>query len=357
MPAEILAIGMATPVGLCAAQTAASVRCGIGRLNVSHMPDGQGDMLVMGLADDENLPPLAEALEDEDLSPRHVSMARLGGAALAEALATEPVQPFPLLLGVAEAREEAKYPVGQEMLRFLALQTGRPLDVARSRVYAQGRAAGLCALADGIAMIERREVESLVVGGVDSYLDYFYLRALGAEGRLKAGAVSDGFVPGEGAAFVLIAAPGTARRHSRRALAIVDGVGLGREPGHRYSDEPHRGEGLASALRALFAAVPERCPAGRIGCVWAGLNGESFWAKEWGVAAVRSAARFADPLRVEHPADCMGDPGAAYGSIMLALAAQDIARGRCATPCLVWAASDKEERAAVLLSPASSPTR
>jgi len=59
-----------------------------------------------------------------------------------------------------------------------------------------------------------------------------------------------------------------------------------------------------------------------------------------------------DPLRIEHPADCMGDPGAAYGAIMLALAAHDIARGRCPTPCLVWAASDGEERAVALLSSA-----
>jgi 3-oxoacyl-[acyl-carrier-protein] synthase-1 len=351
MPAEILAIGMATPVGLCAAQTAASVRCGIGRMIVSHMPDGQGDMLVMGLANDEELPPLAEALEDEDLSPRHVSMAKLGGAALAETLAEED-NPIPLLLGVAEPRKEAKYPVGQEMLRILALQAGRELDLGRSRVYAQGRAAGLCALADAVAMVEKGQAQSVVVGGVDSYLDYFYLHALAAEGRLKAGAVSDGFVPGEGAAFALVAAPGVARRQHRRPLAIVEGVGLGREPGHRYSDEPHRGEGLAKAMRELFAAVPERGPANRIGCVWAGLNGESFWAKEWGVAAVRSAERFSEPVRIEHPADCMGDPGAAYGPIMLALATHDLARERCATPCLVWAASDREERAAVLLSPA-----
>ena len=352
MPAEILALGMATPVGLCTAQTAASVRTGIGRLVESHMPDVHGQMLVMGLADREQLPPMVEQLEDEELSPRHRRMAWLGGPALAEALADWPMPSLPLLLGVAEPIEKAKYRAGPEMLRILSLQAGREIDAARSRVCPQGRAAGLLALADAVAMIGRREVEAVLVGGVDSYLDYTLLSALDNEGRLKSGEISDGFVPGEGAAFALVAATGTARRQGRKPLAVVKGVGRGSEPGHRYSRAPHRGEGLAAAFRALFASVAMTDPSERIGCVYAGLNGESFWSKEWGVASIRFADHLGDPLRIEHPADCMGDPGAAYGAIMLALAAHDIARGRCPTPCLVWAASDGEERAVALLSSA-----
>ncbi len=350
MPAEILAIGMTTPVGLCAAQTAASVRTGISRLRESHMPSVNGGKLVMGLVDQEELPLLAEELEDDDLSPRHLSMVRLGGAALAELPPADPAQAPPLLLGVAESHPRVKYAVGQEMLRLLSVQAGRPHDQGRSRIYPMGRAAALLALADGLAMIEKGEVASVVVGGVDSYLDFSYLTALDTEGRLKSGAISDGFVPGEGAAFVLIAAEGTAQRQGRRAMAVIKGVGKGREPGHRYSQEPHRGEGLASALRALFDSVPPGDPCRRIGCVYAGLNGENFWAKEWGVASIRSADRLAETVRMEHPADCMGDPGAAYGAILLALAANDIDRGRCATPCLVWAASDRDERGAALLA-------
>jgi len=351
MPAEILAIGMTTPIGLCAAQTAASVRTDISRLVESNMPDVHGGKLVMGLAAEEELPPLVEALEDDDLSPRHLSMARLGGPALAESLAAEPPQALPLLLGVAERHQAVKYQVGQEMLRILSLQAGCPLDMARSRVYPAGRAAGLLALAEALAMIEKREVEKVVVGGVDSYLDFSYLTALDTEGRLRSGEISDGFVPGEGAAFLLLAGEGAAKREKRPALALAQGVGQGREPAHRYSQEPHRGEGLASAFRALFERVPAGGPAQRIGCVYAGLNGESFWAKEWGVASIRAADRFGDPVRIEHPADCMGDPGAAHGAILLALAAHDIARGRCQSPCLVWAASDREERAAALFAP------
>jgi 3-oxoacyl-[acyl-carrier-protein] synthase-1 len=348
MPAEILAIGMVTPVGLCAAQTAASVRTGIGRLAESYVNDVHGNMLVMGLADQEHLPPLAEILEDDALSPRHLRLARMGGPALAEVLAVEPTQPIPLLLGVTEPRKEANYPVGQELLRILSAQAGHELDINRSRVYALGRAAGLVALAEALTLINRREVDTVLVGGVDSYLDIALLQALDREGRLKSGVLSDGFVPGEGAAFVLVAAAGTARRQRRQPLALITGVGRGHEPGHIYSHEPHRGEGLNSAFRALFDAVPD--PADRVGCVYVSLNGESFWAKEWGVASIRSADRLSDPLRIEHPVDCMGDPGAALGLIMLALATHELSRGSGQSPCLVCAASDGAERVAVLLA-------
>ena len=82
--------------------------------------------------------------------------------------------------------------------------------------------------------------------------------------------------------------------------------------------------------------------------------------KEWGVARLRNSERFADELRVEPPADCIGDSGAALGAIMLGLAALAIDQGHWPEPrpiwanedpglCLVWSTSDREPRAAALL--------
>ncbi|HWH21645.1 MAG TPA: hypothetical protein VN671_14005, partial [Solirubrobacterales bacterium] len=86
------------------------------------------------------------------------------------------------------------------------------------------------------------------------------------------------------------------------------------------------------------------------GCVYAGLNGESHWAKGWGVSHIRNGRFFAEALRMEHPADCMGDPGAALGPIMLGLAADRQARGLDQAPTLVWCASDRGECAAALVA-------
>jgi 3-oxoacyl-[acyl-carrier-protein] synthase-1 len=117
-----------------------------------------------------------------------------------------------------------------------------------------------------------------------------------------------------------------------------------------YSDKPFQGEGLAAAIRAVFDAAPPEVLARRTNLVYAGFNGESHWAKEWGVSHIRNADRFTEPLTVEHPADCMGDPGAALGLIMLGLATFRLNRGGEAASALVWCSSDRGERAAALIT-------
>ena len=116
------------------------------------------------------------------------------------------------------------------------------------------------------------------------------------EGRLKNGEVQDGFIPGEGAAFLLLGQAGSGARMGMTPLARIVGVGLGQEPGHLYSTEPYRGEGLAQAFSAVLENVPQKP---RVRTLYAGLNGENFWAKEFGVARVRHKDYFEEPVRVE----------------------------------------------------------
>jgi 3-oxoacyl-[acyl-carrier-protein] synthase-1 len=111
-----------------------------------------------------------------------------------------------------------------------------------------------------------------------------------------------------------------------------------------------RGDGLAAAFGALFKRTGSAV-SGDIACVYAGLNGESFWAKEWGVAQIRCAGQLREKLRIQHPADCFGDAGAALGLIMVGLGALDLSRGRIDGNCLVWSGADRGERGAALLAP------
>lgn len=358
---------MVTPVGLSARQTAAAVRTGIGRLEESYVTDRYGEMMVMGLVDAGELPPLNEDLADPDdpareLSPRQERLARLATSALLEAITchgdAQARPALPLLLALPEAHPETRQAVGAEMLEILATQTERPFDPELSRTYALGRAGGFAALDDALELLAARDrrldrrqpVPLVLVGGVDSYLDLGLLYALDGEGRLRTGEVADGFVPGEGAAFVLLGPPGSAARTGRQAIARIIGVGRACEAGHIYSTEPNRGDGLAAAFCALFARAGGGGPSRNVARVYAGLNGESFWAKEWGVAQIRCAGHLRERLRVRHPADCMGDAGAALGLVMLGLAAMDLSRGRIDGDCLVWGGADRGERGAALLA-------
>jgi 3-oxoacyl-[acyl-carrier-protein] synthase-1 len=254
-----------------------------------------------------------------------------------------------LLLALPEKRPGICEIAGPEMVRSLAAQAGVKLDERGSRTYRQGGAGGLIALSEALALLAAERHPYVLVGGVDSFFDSRRLVELDAEDRLH-GSSRDGFVPGEGAAFLLLGSRALRRRLVLPPLARVTGVGLGVEKGHRYSPEPYRGDGLAQAFRALLAELPADTP--KVRCVYAALNGESMPTKEWGVAVIRNPGRFAEDLRIEHPADCVGDAGAALGPLMVALAAMGIRDGYREEPCLVWSTSDRESRAAAMVQAA-----
>jgi 3-oxoacyl-[acyl-carrier-protein] synthase-1 len=343
--AEILSVGMVTPLGFCSPQTAAAARTRIARFAESYVLDQFNEPIVMGLVKDEELPPLVDPLENAKLPVQRRRLLRMAAPAIAEALA-DVREPVPLLLATAEARRGSAPMVDPAFLEQVATQSQCELDLKRTRLVAQGRAAGLLALEQAVGLLERREAPYVLVGGVDSYLDEGLLAALDEERRLRNGDVQDGFVPGEAAAFLLLGQPGAGARLGVTPLARILGIGIGREPGHIYSTEPYRGEGLAQAFAALLGALrqPER-----VRTLYAGLNGESFWAKELGVARLRNHEHFEEPVQVEHPADVIGDAGAALGPVMVGLAAEALHGGYRPGPSLVYCGSDREERAAVLL--------
>lgn len=349
---EILSTGLVTPVGLTSRSTAASVRAGITRLRESSFYNGEADPLILGFLDEQYLPPLNASLTDvAGLPERYVRMLRLATLALQEA-ARPCEKPTALLLGLPEPAGSELFDVDlfqTRFLRHLGEQAGVRLDLSRSKVLRHGRAGGLLALEKALQLLDTERPPYVLVGGVDTYVDFERLAELEQEQRLHTtNGVSDGFVPGEGAAFLLLGHPGAHERMGLNPIARINAIGTGHEQGHRYSTHPHLGDGLADAFRMLASALPPDFP--KVRCVYAGLNGESFWAKDWGVAYLRNARLFADEFRIEHPVENLGDPGAALGPLLAVLAAIGLQRGYRESPTLVWCISDRGDCGAAMVS-------
>jgi len=356
--AEIVGLGLVSPVGLSAALTEAAVRAEVNRFKGSSILNRRFDPMVLSLIASADLPPLAPALEAiPALTTRKARMLRLGGMALKQCLeGSHPGAPIPLLVGAPEpfpvddeGTPQRPAPAGPLFAGQLGQQVGVAVDAGQSRVFAQGRAAGLAALKEALDRLASGNVLSLVVGGVDSYLDLYLLGTLDLEDRVLAEGVMDGFVPGEGAAFLWLTRPGGAARLGRDVIARIDGAFTAEEPGHRYSKKaPYRGDGLDAAFRGVFAAAPGP----PVKTVYAGFTGENFNAKEWGVAYMRHKKQFADDdhLAIEHPVDCFGDAGAALGPMMVVLSALGLKKGVRQGRCLVWCPSDLALRGAALVS-------
>lgn len=348
MPSRIIAMSALCSAGRGVEQLWASARAGLSRIGSSRVMDRRLEPIQMGLVPEDALEPeLPPEVDSLPLPSRARRMLRLGAPALRSVLERAGESPLRLYLGLPQlSLEEAPWMRGFSL--YLAKAAGITLDVSNCRVIPAGRAAVLVALELAMRALEQDPSAPVVVGGIDTYLDLKLLASLDLEGRILGPEVSDGFIPGEGASFIVLAHPSVAAAEG--TAVTVEAAASAQDPGHRSGTAPARGEGLAAAIELLRGRLAD--PGSVVGSTFAGLNGESFDAKQWGVARMRHADFFSPDATVSHPADCFGDAGAAMGALLLAIGARAIARGERRGPALIWAASDGETRACALLSQA-----
>jgi 3-oxoacyl-[acyl-carrier-protein] synthase I len=352
MPDNVVVVGagMITAVGLSAVETAASVRSGTARFTESTLLDKRFEPFVLAEVPDDGLPELTEELAKEGLAAREARLIRLATAALAGCLKSLPPGEAPPGLSLALPETDNTRPLDHRVfLERLGRQTSWRFDPKRSDASHRGRAGGLAAIGQASEPIRLGRAKFMLAGGVDTYRDLYVLGTLDMEQRVKSAGNLDGFIPGEGAAFLLLADRGAASGAGLVPWGTVSAVMQAVEPGHLYSEEPYRGEGLGQTFHQLAQAGALAEP---IQEVYSSMNGESHWAKEWGVARIRSNARFGAEHGIHHPAECYGDTGAASGPLMVALAAIGIKQGYSRAPALVYGSSDRGQRAALAVSAA-----
>ena len=204
-------------------------------------------------------------------------------------------------------------------------------------------------------LVEERQATSVILLAVDSYLTSDRLAALDGAWRLRSERNVDGFIPGEAAAALFLEPRAAVRRRGAREAAVLGAVGRADEASASLvtSELQSSGRGLGQAIdRALAepAGPGAGANAGAGPCPWVlcDLNGESYRSYEWGLAMARVPERLGSVGRLVHPADCLGDVGAASGAVLLGLAAAGFTRGYApAGEALLWTASDGPARAAL----------
>ena len=213
----IVGAGMITAVGLSAAETAASVRSGTARFAASSILDKRFEPFVLAAVPEEGLPELAQDVAKEGLTAREARMLRLATVALAGCLKSVPQGEGPPGLSLALPETETTRPLKhEEFLKLFGQQTGWRFDPKWSDASHRGRAGGLSAIGQASELIRRGRAKFMLAGGVDTYRDLYVLGTLDMEQRVKSGANLDGFIPGEGAGFVLLASESAAERAKRR---------------------------------------------------------------------------------------------------------------------------------------------
>jgi 3-oxoacyl-[acyl-carrier-protein] synthase I len=346
--AVVTAIGMTTPVGLTAAQSCAAVRAGISALTELEYFIVMKDEFPQG-------PMLGCAVRP--VTDGYVGLGRW--TRLATAAMTDLVDAAPLSAGdlAAAGLYLALPPLGRRgvdprIAERLGLRIAQWMDVPglerRTRVFAEGHAAGALAIQSAVADVTGGAVPLAIVCGVDSLVEPASLRFFLEKKRLKTDDHVDGFVPGEAAACLLIEPKGRAVSRGARPLASVEAASVAVEPVTIWASDPSAATGLSDAARGALEQLADRGQSTRL--VVCDLNGETYRAKEFGTAAARVLSAVPNPFAVWHAADCIGDTGAAAFIVSACVGARALLKGYAKSDAvLLLGSSDDGLRGAVSL--------
>lgn len=332
----VVATGMLTGVGLSAPASCAAIRCAIDNFRRTGFIDSAGKMLMGSEV------PL-------DRPWRGVTRLRkMAAAALRECMSGCPgLVPASAALVLCLAENDRPGRLGsddQQLLQDLQREVGARFH-ARSGVVAQGHASVAVALQHARDLLVARVVRQVLVVAADSLLTGPAVAHYEAARRLLTSKNSDGFIPGEAAAAVALE---LARDAGQRQLCCR-GIGFGMEKAHIASDLPLRADGLAQAIRAALAEAGWGESVLRFKIIDA--SGEQYHFKEASLAFSRLDRTRRKEFDVWHPADCIGEVGAAIGPVMIAVLHAACAKGYDqGTPVLMHMGNDAGERAALVFS-------
>jgi len=235
-------------------------------------------------------------------------------------------------------------PDDQQFLRDLQKELGVDFH-NESSVIGGGHVSIALAMKDARLLLQELKLNHVIIAAADSMLSGSTLSCYEESGRLLTSKNSDGFIPGEAAAALLIA-PFRTKKESQLLLC---GLGFGLEKANIDSEEPLRADGLTAAIKESLhdAGLDESVLQFKI----VDVSAEQYYFKEASLAFSRIDRTKRKEFDFWHPAECVGEVGAAIGALMIAVlkAAYDkgYAKGNYV---LAHLANDDGRRAAMILS-------
>lgn len=307
MSATALAIGrlgLVTGVGLDAASTCAAIRGAIDNFQETRFRDVGGEWL-MGCE-----VPFAQPLRGES---RLLKMVVRAISECLDGIDQRACESVPLLLCMAETERVGRL-VRDDAMFFRQLEDELGVRFhPRSSIIARGHVSAALALHQARHLIGKEGVAQVLVAACDSLLVAASLKDLEARERLLTSQNSNGFIPGEGAAAMLVGGL-SATGHGQLAC---HGLGFAVEKAHIDSEEPLRAEGLAAAIRQSLADAG--CGESVLQFKIIDASGGEYAFKEAALAFSRIDRTKRTEFDVWHPADCIGEVGATIGLVMIAV--------------------------------------
>ena len=303
-PIAIVASGLVTGVGLDAPSSCAAIRAAIDNFEETRFMDAGGEW-IQG----------CEVLLEQPWRGTR-KLAKMLSMALRECAEDGAVElaNTPIILCLAEMERPGRL---DELSKRVFVETREELGIQKFRAFnfvEHGRVGGLVALRQARAMLYQGLAEQVIVAGVDSLLSAPALRVYEEQDRLLTSVNSNGFIPGEGAAAVLVEKP---KVNGDKQL-LCTGLGFGVEVATIGSELPLRADGLVSAITESLGEAGAKME--DLDFRMVDVSGEHYWFKESSLALLRTLHVPQEEFDIWHPADCIGEVGAAIGTAMLIVA-------------------------------------
>ncbi|MET0026897.1 MAG: hypothetical protein ABW101_04620 [Candidatus Thiodiazotropha sp.] len=296
------ATGLVTGVGLDTPSSCAAIRCAIDNFQETRFLDRAGEW-IMG----------CEVSLEQPWRGRQ-KLLQMAVMAVREALAECPdlqAPETPLLLCLPELNRPGRV-VNDDNQLFLDLQTELGLEFhENSRIIASGHVSMALALRHAHQLINQQGHQRVLVAASDSFLVTHTLNHFERQERLLTSLNSNGFIPGEAGVALVLESP--ARVPGERLCCR--GLGFGIEPATVESEQPLRAEGLTAAIKDALRDAG--CELGDLDFRITDLSGEQYYFKEASLALSRTLRTRKEEFDIWHPADCIGEVGAASGAVML----------------------------------------
>jgi len=298
----IMGSGMISGVGLNAPASCAAIRCGIDNIQETRFMNSGGEW-IMGSS---------VLLEKPWRGTKKLS--KMLASALRECIAGNfrfGLEEIPVLICLAENDRPGRLADLEDSV-FLEIQAELGVHFhEKSRLLSHGRVGVGMALQQARKLIYGEGIRKVIIAGADSLLVGPTLTAYEEQERLLTSQNSNGFIPGEAAAAVMVG-PVIATEEPQ---LLCLGVGSGVEKATEESELPLRAEGLVQAIRAALAEAG--CSLGAMDFRITDVSGGQYSFKEASLALTRILRERKEEFDIWHPADCIGEVGAAIGIVIL----------------------------------------
>jgi 3-oxoacyl-[acyl-carrier-protein] synthase-1 len=324
---------MACPLGLRWINACAAMRAGIERKEELKYCDNNGEPIIGSRLN----------ILDESFSA-HERWLSLLTFALSDAISQvdfEPLFQNPLILALPSNSNNKTYDA-TFLARELSSRLGIELESKQISIIAEGAYGGFQALERARRLLEQDRAKVCVVAGADSLINASSLLRLSEKQRLLIEGNSDGVIPGEAAACLVV----TLNKFKSKGKIL--GMGFAHEEALIDNDIPLRANGVSlaakEALKEAGFAMHD------IDFRISDAAGESYAFKEQALLVGRLLRQKKEEFTLWKSADSLGDVGAAAGLCGLAYALAGFERGYApGKRAIAFVGNESGARAALIL--------